>query len=186
MDKKARLIVVSGPSGVGKTTLLKRLLNEFNDNIVFSVSYTSRGQRINEINGVDYFFVTKEEFEDGIKNDLFLEYAVVYGNYYGTSKKFIKKCLDKGKECLLDIDVQGGLNLMSKKTDAIFIFIAPPSYEVLKERLTKRSTDSKEVIEKRLKNAKFELEQKEKYDYIVINDELEKAYQELKEIIFGK
>ena len=131
------------------------------------------------------FFVAKEDFEEDIKKDLFLEYAVVHGNYYGTSKTFIENVIKSGKECLLDIDVQGGLNLMSRKIDAMYIFIAPPSFEVLKERLFNRSTDSEDVIEKRLKNAKFELEQKEKYDYIVINDELDRAYEELKKIIFN-
>ena len=185
MTKNGRLIIVSGPSGVGKTTLLKRLLEEYKEKIEFSVSYTSRKPRINEKGGIDYFFVSKEDFELDIKENMFLEYAVVHGNYYGTSKRYIEGILRKGKSCLLDIDVQGALTLMKKNIEAVYVFIAPPSVDVLKERLLTRSTDPIEEIEKRIKNAEKELAEKDKYDYIVINDELEMAYRELAQIILG-
>lgn len=184
MNKKGRLIVVTGPSGVGKTTLLKRLLNEYKDRIVFSVSHTTRSMRNGEINGVDYFFESEEEFKKRIENDEFLEYAIVHNNYYGTSKKQVMDVINSGKDCLLDIDVQGAMNLMSKGIDAIYIFIAPPSLETLKERLVKRATDSKEVIERRLKNAEKELSFQNKYQYIIVNNELDLAYNQLKEILY--
>lgn len=182
--KKGRLIVITGPSGVGKTTLLKRLLKGHKKEITFSVSYTSREPRINEIDGVDYFFITKEEFEKEIKENKFLEYALVHGNFYGTSREQVDKVIKGGKDCLLDIDVQGGLILMSKNTEAMYIFIAPPSLDTLKERLYHRSTDDVEVIERRLKNAEKELLEKDKYDFLVINDNLETAYKDLEKIIY--
>ena len=182
--KKGRLIVITGPSGVGKTTLLKKLLEEHKKEITFSVSFTSREPRFNEINGVDYFFITKEEFQKKIDEDKFLEYALVHGNFYGTSKEQVNKVVEDGKDCLLDIDVQGGLILMSKKTKAIYIFIAPPSLDTLRERLYHRSTDATEVIERRLKNAEKELREKDKYDFIVINDNFENAYKDLEKLIY--
>ncbi len=184
MNNKGRLIVITGPSGVGKTTLIKKLLNKYKDRIIFSVSYTSREPRRNEINGLDYFFISKEEFEKRIKDNKFLEHALVHGNYYGTDKKFVEDIISTGKDCLLDIDVQGGLNLMSKNIEAIFIFIAPPSIKALKDRLLKRSTDSIEIIENRIKDAERELKEKDKYQYIIINENIEKTYNELKSIIY--
>lgn len=184
MDNKGRLIVITGPSGVGKTTLIKKLLNKYKDKIIFSVSYTSRDPRINEINGIDYFFISKEEFEKRIKKNKFLEYALVHKNYYGTDKQFVENIISKEKDCLLDIDVQGGLNLMSKNIKAIFIFIAPPSINTLKDRLLKRSTDSLEIIQNRIKDAERELKEKDKYQFIIINDNIDKAYDELESIIY--
>ncbi|MBN2546464.1 MAG: guanylate kinase [Spirochaetes bacterium] len=184
MNDKGRLIIVTGPSGVGKTTLLKRLLEEYKDKICFSVSHTSRKARSNELNGIDYIFDTEEEFKNRIKSNEFLEYAVVHGNYYGTSKHQVQKVLDSGMDCLLDIDVQGGTYLMMNNIKGIYIFIAPPSIDILRERLLKRSTDPVDVIEKRVKNAEKELQFKDKYQYIIINDKLKKAYNELKNIIF--
>jgi guanylate kinase len=183
-EKQGRLFVVSGPSGVGKTTLLKMLLNKHNDKLCFSVSYTSRYKRDGEIEGVDYFFIPKEEFEKKIKENFFIEYAVVHEHYYGTSRRFIDNVLKSGTHCLLDIDVQGGLQLMAKKIDADYVFIAPPSFESLKNRLTLRATDSKEDVEIRLNNAKKELEQKDKYNKIIINDDLNRAFKELEKLFF--
>ena len=183
MNNCSDLIVISGPSGVGKSSLLKKLLEKHCGGISFSVSYTSRGMREGERDGIDYFFVSEQKFKDDIERDMFIEWAKVHDNYYGTSKKFIENVSKQGKRCILDIDVQGALNLMSKNIDAKYIFIAPPSVEVLKERLLYRNTDSIEVIEKRVKNAIKELTFKEKYQYIVINDDFDRAFLELENII---
>lgn len=182
--KKGRVVVVTGPSGVGKTTLLKRLLSEHSDRITFSVSHTTRKARPNEINGVDYIFETEDDFKKGIARGDFLEYAIVHNNYYGTSKEQVKKVIESGKDCLLDIDVQGAMTLMASKIDAIYIFIAPPSIEVLRERLLKRGTESKEMMEIRIKNAEKELTFMDKYNYVVVNDNIEDAYLKLKNILY--
>ena len=186
MSKKGRLIVITGPSGVGKTTLIKKLLKNFKDKIFFSISYTSRPARSNEINGIDYYFISKEEFKKRIKENKFLEYALVHDNYYGTDKKLIDDTILSGKDCLLDIDVQGGLNLMSKNINAIYIFIAPPSIFTLKERLLKRYTDTYEEIEKRVINAEKELKAKDNYQYIIVNNNFGRAYKELETILLNK
>ena len=186
MSKKGRLIVITGPSGVGKTTLIKKLLNNYKNDIIFSISYTSRSARKDEANGIDYYFISKKEFENRIKDNRFLEYALVHDNYYGTDKNQVEEVLLSGKDCILDIDVQGGLNLMSKNINAIYIFIAPPSITILRERLLKRYTDTIDVIEKRVMNAEEELKEKDNYHYIILNDNIDKAYNELKTIIFNK
>ncbi len=182
--KKGKIFIVSGPSGVGKTTLLKMLLEKYKDKLKFSVSDTSRPKRKGEINGVDYNFITKEEFENGIKNNNYLEYAVVHDNYYGTSKKQVENIINSNYDILLDIDVQGALTLMSKKVKAKYIFIAPPNIETLKERLLNRSTEPMEVIETRLNNAKIEIAQKDKYDHIIINDDLNRAFIQLEKLFY--
>ncbi len=184
--KKGRIIVISGPSGAGKSTLLKMLLEKYKEKIKFSVSFTSRSPRKGEIDGQDYFFITQEEFEKDIQNDIFLEWAIVHGNYYGTSKKYIEEIINSGFDCILDIDVQGARNLMNKKIDALYIFIAPPSIEELKKRLLNRNTDTIETIEKRIKNAEEEMKYKDYYNYIVINDNLEIAFKNLEKIIFNQ
>lgn len=182
MSKKGRLIVISGPSGVGKTTLLKKLLTKYKDHICFSISHTSRKKRKGEVDGKDYIFVSKSEFQDGIDKDVFLEYAVVHDNYYGTSSKQIEEVTDSGVDCLLDIDVQGGVCLMEKEIKALYIFIAPPSIDVLKERLLKRSSETDKQMATRLSNAEKELAEIDRYDHVVVNEDLEQAFSDLEKI----
>lgn len=182
---KGKLIVMSGPSGVGKGTVVKRLLSEC-DNLRLSVSATTRAPRTEDKEGVTYFFKTESEFKNMIDTDSFLEWAVYNGNYYGTPIAPVMKQLDDGLDVILEIDVQGALNVMNKFKDAVYIFIAPPSVDTLKERLEGRGSESPEEIEKRVKAAESELDKKDKYDYVVINDVLDKAVENVKNIIEGK
>jgi guanylate kinase len=178
-EKKGAILILSGPSGCGKSTLLKEVYKDIDD-YYFSISTTTRAPRVGEVNGVDYFFVTKEEFEADIKNDDFLEYAKVHDNYYGTSLKPINKALEEGKLVIFDIDVQGH-EIVRNKLDSIVtsVFITTPSLEVLETRLNSRNTDSIEIIEKRIKNAKGEVEYFQDYDYLIINDDLQTAAKQL-------
>lgn len=184
VGKKGKLIVISGPSGVGKSTLLHRLFQEYPDDVCFSVSYTSRSPRIGENHGKDYYFTDNETFKSKIKNNDFLEWACVHGNYYGTGKSEVEKNLHSGKHCILDIDVQGAANVRSSGIPAMFLFIAPENIEILRCRLEKRGTESKETIAERLKNAVNELAQKDKYDHVIVNKDLDVAYKELQKYIF--
>lgn len=178
-EKKGAILIISGPSGCGKSTLLKEVYKDISD-YYFSISTTTRAPRIGEENGVDYFFVTKEEFEADIKNDDFLEYAKVHDNYYGTSLKPINKALEEGKLVIFDIDVQGHEIVRTKLNSIVTsVFITTPSLEVLETRLNSRNTDSVEIIEKRIKNAKGEVEYFQDYDYLIINDNLEIAAKQL-------
>ena len=178
-EKKGAILIISGPSGCGKSTLLKEVYKNISD-YYFSISTTTRAPRIGEENGVDYFFVTKEEFEADIKNDDFLEYAKVHDNYYGTSLKPINKALEEGKLVIFDIDVQGHEIVRTKLNSIVTsVFITTPSLEVLETRLNSRNTDSVEIIEKRIKNAKGEVEYFQDYDYLIINDNLEIAAKQL-------
>jgi len=178
-EKKGAILILSGPSGCGKSTLLKEVYKEIND-YYFSISTTTREARVGEVNGIDYFFVSKEEFEKDIKENNFLEYALVHGNYYGTSLKPINKALDEKKLIIFDIDVQGH-ELVRNKLDSIVtsVFITTPSLKVLEDRLNSRNTDDKDVIENRVKNAKDEVEYFRDYDYLIINDNLEEASKQL-------
>ncbi|MAD42464.1 MAG: guanylate kinase [Arcobacter sp.] len=178
-EKKGAILILSGPSGCGKSTLLKEVYKEIND-YYFSISTTTREPRVGEANGVDYFFVSKEEFEQDIKDDNFLEYASVHGNYYGTSLKPINKALEEKKLVIFDIDIQGH-ELVRNKLDSIVtsVFITTPSLKVLEDRLNSRNTDEKVVIENRIKNAKTEVEYFRDYDYLIINDNLEEASKQL-------
>lgn len=175
MENKGAILILSGPSGCGKSTLLKKVYEQIDD-YYFSISTTTRAPREGERNGVDYFFVEKEEFEEDIKNGYFLEWAEVHGNYYGTSLKPIKKALKEGKLVIFDIDVQGH-EIVRKKLGNVLtsVFITTPSLEVLEQRLKNRDTDTSTVIAKRIENAKHEIKSFQKYDYFIVNDDLDKA-----------
>lgn len=176
--KKGIIFVLSAPSGAGKTTLVERLLQQFPQAIVRSVSCTTRPRRSSEKEGVDYFFLSKEDFEKKIVEGEFLEYTQVYNNYYGTLKKTVDDTIYQGKHLFLVIDTQGAMKLRSV-LDASFIFIQPPSIDVLKERLEKRHTDDSSAIGVRLSCAEDELSQAKYYDQIIVNDNLEQAVAEL-------
>ena len=174
MKPKGLLLVVSGPSGAGKGTICQLLRKELPD-LRYSVSITTRQPRNGEIDGVNYFFKSVEEVKDMIFKDEFLEYAQVYGNYYGTPKPFVMNLLEEGHDVLLEIDIQGAMQVKKAFPDGVFIFVVPPSLEELSARIYKRGTDSVEVIKKRLEGATNELSYANKYDYIIMNDIAEKA-----------
>lgn len=176
------LVVISGPSGSGKGTICKRLIDDI-DNIMVSVSATTRKPRVGEIEGINYFFIDEEEFLKRINNNEFLEHALVYGNYYGTPKKEVLKELENGKDIILEIDIQGALNVKKNYPKGVFIFILPPSIKELKHRIEGRGTDSKEVIIKRMECVYEELNYAFEYDYVVLNDEVETAVDKIKKII---
>lgn len=183
---KGLLVVVSGPSGTGKGTICKRVINEMND-IKLSISMTSREPRRTEVNGVEYYFVSKEEFENRIKNNEFLEYAIVHNNqYYGTPKSKIDDDLNNGTSVILEIDIQGALKVKDIIKDAIFIFIMPPSMKILKQRLIDRNTESIEKVMERFKTAYKELNEYKKYNYVVVNDDLDEAVEKVKAIILAE
>jgi guanylate kinase len=176
------LYIISAPSGAGKTSLVKALLQTGVD-LSLSISYTSRAARPEEIDGRDYHFVTREVFEEKLKQDEFLESAEVYGNFYGTSKNWINEVMMSGRDILLEIDSQGARQVRKVFPGAVGIFVLPPSLEVLEMRLRRRAQDSLEAIDRRLAAARTEMSHVREYEYIVINDELEKALQELECII---
>lgn len=182
MTAKPLLIVVSGPSGSGKGTLCGLLRQRLPD-LAYSVSMTTRPPRPGEKDGVDYFFVSTEEFLNKIEAGEFLEWAKVYDNYYGTPVTYVESCLRDGKDVLLEIDIQGARQVKKLFPDAVLIFISPPSFEELGARITKRGTDSEEEIKKRLSSAKEELQAASEYDYVVVNDHQERAVEEILEII---
>lgn len=180
------LIVISGPSGAGKGTIVSKVMEDM-DNIWLSISMTSREIRGSEKDGVDYYFVSKEEFEEKIKNDEFLEYAIVHNNkYYGTPKENIEEKLNSGMNVILEIDIQGALKIKEKVKEALFIFIMPPSMEVLKERLIKRNTETKDKILERFKTAYNEINEFKKYNYVVVNDKLSDSVEKVKSIIIAE
>lgn len=178
---KGKLVIVSGPSGSGKSTVTKIVKDRLN--IPLSISATTRKPRVGEIEGKDYFFLSEEEFKKRIEEDKFYEYANVHGNYYGTLKEVVENNLNKGLNVILEIDVQGALIAKEKKDDAILVFFKTKNLEILEKRLRNRKTDSEEVIQTRLKNALKELEYENKYDFIIINEDIEKSCEELIKII---
>jgi len=179
--KRGNLFIISAPSGAGKTTLAKAVLQQFRD-MLYSISYTTRKPRAEERDGVDYHFVSKQDFKKGIKKNRWAEWAEVYGNYYGTSAEFIEKSLSSGCDILLDIDVQGTLQILKYYPDCVTIFILPPSMTALRKRLEMRGSDSKAVIERRLVNARTEMAQKKMYRHIIVNEKLSEAIEELSAI----
>ena len=178
---KGTLFIVSGPSGCGKGTVLAEILKQ--DNVYYSVSATTRAPRPGEINGVNYHFLSKDEFERLIENGGMLEYANYCGNYYGTPKKPVEDMLTDGKNVILEIEVQGALKVMEKCPEAVSVFILPPSLKELRRRLHKRGTETEEVIEKRIGEAAGEIRKAVNYDYVMINGELEIAVSDLLSII---
>ncbi|KAK4412972.1 Guanylate kinase [Sesamum alatum] len=186
IGEAAKPIVISGPSGVGKGTLISKLMEEFPSMFGFSVSHTTRAPRTNEQNGIHYHFTERSVMEKDIADGKFLEYAAVHGNLYGTSIEAVDVVADKGKRCILDIDVQGARSVRASSLEAIFIFICPPSFEELEKRLRARGTESEEQIQKRLRNAMAELEQRNSpglFDHILINDDLDACYEKLKKLL---
>lgn len=174
--------IISAPSGSGKSTLVKELLRSASD-LEFSISYTTRAPRGKEQNGKQYFFVSREQFEQMIRDDDFLEHADVFGNYYGTARLFLTEAKSKGHDLLLDIDVQGAAQIKQKLPQAVSIFVLPPDRKTLEERLRKRGEDSEPVIDRRLKEASREIENYRKYDYILINDDLAESIKNLQGIV---
>lgn len=182
--KPGLLFILSAPAGTGKTTLMQMITKEF-PSVIASISFTTRPPRGSEVNGVDYHFVSEEEFLQKIKHGDFLEYVQLYGHYYGTSKKWVEEKLAQGNHVLLVIDTQGAA-LLKEKVDAISVFLSPPSLEVLELRLVNRKTDSPEVIRARLERAKEEMKMINLYDYCIVNDNLEVAYAVLRSILIAE
>jgi guanylate kinase len=178
---KGLLIVVSAPSGCGKGTILSEVLKD--DRFYYSVSATTRSPRLGEVNGVTYHFITKQDFEERIKNNAMLEYAEYCGNYYGTPKKEIDEMREQGKNVILEIEVQGAMKVREICPDAVFIFVLPPSVAELERRLRKRATETDDVIAQRVSQARSEIELARKYDYVVVNAALEDAINDFKTVI---
>ena len=182
MKKKGLLGVVSGPSGAGKGTICKNFM-ELNKEMLLSISSTTRNPRENEIDGVNYNFITKQDFEDLIGTDSLLEYVHVFGNYYGTPKKWVLECIEKGKDVFLEIEIVGAMKVKEKYPDAILVFVLPPSLKELKNRIITRGTETIEQIENRMARAMQEIKTIEKYDYFIFNDNMTRAVDELEAII---
>lgn len=183
LNDRGLLVVISGPSGVGKGTVRKALFEMTNHNLTYSVSMTTRKIRPGEVDGVDYYFVSKEEFEKKIEDGKFLEYAQFVGNYYGTPLDKVNEQLDNGNEVVLEIEVDGAQQVKEKMPDCVMIFIVPPGKEALYERLKARGTESEEVINQRIEKANREFKKAYLYDYIVVNDEVSNAADRIMAII---
>jgi guanylate kinase len=179
------IYIISAPSGSGKSTLVNELLKLVPD-LDFSISYTTRAPRGSEQNGKQYYFISRQEFEEMIRSDDFLEHASVFGNYYGTARRFLREAEEKQHDLLLDIDVQGAVQMKRKLPEAISIFVLPPDRKTLEWRLRKRSEDAEDVIHRRLVTASREIENYDKYDYILINDDLEESIESLQAIVLSE
>ena len=181
-EHKAKLYVITGPSGVGKGTVLKKFFEKNKDSIIYSISATTRKPREGELEGVNYFFISKEEFKKEIKEDNFLEWAKYSDNYYGTRKDFVLNSLEKGTDVLLEIETSGAKKVMKKFPDCVSIFIMPPDMQELEKRLRGRKTECEEAILKRLEIVKTELSEAKNYKYTIVNDKVDKTFEELNEI----
>lgn len=181
---KSNLIIFTGPSGVGKGTIVNKLFKDLTD-VEFSVSCTTREKRPGEEEGVDYFYKTREEFQRMIERDGFLEWAEFVGNFYGTPRSFVEATLKQGKDVFLEIEVQGALQVMKQCPDALSIFLIPPSLEELEARLRKRGTESEEILQKRLAKAREEMKFTGNFKYTVVNDDIDQAVAKLKKLIIG-
>ena len=186
MSERGLLIVLSGPSGVGKGTVRKAIFERDDNEFEYSVSMTTRPMRKGEVDGVDYYLRTKEEFEAMIEAGEMLEYAEYVGNYYGTPLTYVNKTLDEGKDVFLEIEVQGAQQVKEKVPDGVFIFLTPPDLAELKARIVGRGTDSPEVIEERMRVARQEIEMMALYDYAVVNDQVQNAVDRIKDIIVSE
>lgn len=185
MNKQTgKIFAISAPSGTGKTTIVKQILSEI-PNLVYSVSATTRTKRDNEKDGVDYFFLSEEEFLEKTRKNEFVEWEKVYDYYYGTFRFFIDDNITKGKNVIAEVDVKGALSLKEIYPEAILIFISPPSFEELVARLKKRKTETEADLQKRIERAKMELSQKDKFDYFIINKDLDNAIAETKNLILN-
>ena len=183
MSDRGLLIVLSGPSGVGKGTVRRAIFESEDNDFQYSVSMTTRPMRAGEVEGVDYYFRTREEFEALIASGEMLEYADYVGNYYGTPLSYVQKTLDEGKDVFLEIEVQGARQVKEKAPDGVFIFLTPPDLHELKNRIVNRGTDAMEIIEERMRVAREEIEMMALYDYAVVNDEVPRAVERIKDII---
>lgn len=184
-DEQGILFILSGPSGVGKGTVRKRLFEEDSD-LQYSISVTTRNPRDGEQDGVDYFFKSREQFEEMIEQDELIEYAEYVGNYYGTPKQYVEDTLKEGKDVFLEIEVQGALKVRESFPQGVYIFLFPPSLEELKNRIINRGTESEDLIRNRLLEARKEIEMMDAYDYVVVNDEIEKAVHRIQSIVISE
>jgi guanylate kinase len=184
MARSGTLFIISGPSGAGKSAIAAGVLESMPD-IRFSISYTTRMPRGSEVNGLEYYFVPVDEFKALIENDELLEWAVVYGNYYGTSRRRVDEILGQGLDVLLDVDIQGACRIRRRRPEAIAVFVLPPSFRVLRQRLESRKLDKQYVIDQRLQIASEEIKQFAGYDFLIVNRRLEESISEMKAIILG-